>query len=218
MPAQEIRVLIVDDDLFVREHLRDYLSSADGFEVIGSCADGAAALSILTDQAADVVLMDVRMPVMDGVEATRAITQRHPATRVLALTSFGDEDSITDVFAGGACGFLLKNTRPQGLIEAVRAAHQGLSVIPPDLLRRWTNDRRRPDSPALTEREAEVLSLLAQGLNNRQIGQEIFVSTSTVKAVIRSLMSKFGTGSRVGVLSKAHELGLIPASGHHDLS
>jgi DNA-binding NarL/FixJ family response regulator len=213
-----IRVLIVDDDLFVRGHLRDYLTSADGFEVVGSCCDGAAALSAMSDQAVDVVLMDIRMPIMDGVEATRLVTQQHPATRVLALTSFGDDDSITRMFESGACGFLLKNTRPQGLIEAVRAAHQGLSVIPPDLLQRWANVRRRSDSPALTGREVEVLGLLAQGLNNRQIGEEIYLSASTVKGVLRSLMRKFETGSRVGVLSRAHELGLMSAPGQQEVS
>ncbi len=216
MPTPAIRVLIVDDDLFVREHLRDYLASAEGFEVVGWCGDGAAALSAMSDQAVDVVLMDIRMPVMDGIEATRVISERHPGTRVLALTSFGDDDSIANMFHSGACGFLLKNTRPQGLIEAVRAAHQGLSVIPPDLLHRWANARRRPEAPALTEREVEVLNLLSQGLNNRQIGQEIYLSASTVKAVLSSLMHKFGTGSRVGVLSKAHVLGLIPAPGQHE--
>ncbi len=122
------------------------------------------------------------------------------------------------MFQSGACGFLLKNTRPQGLIEAVRAAHQGLSVIPPDLLQRWANVRRPADTPALSEREVEVLGLLAEGLNNRQIGQEIYLSASTVKAVLRSLMQKFETGSRVGVLSRAHELGLISARGRHEVS
>ena len=129
----QIRVLLVDDDLMVRETLAEYLA-ASGIDVIGLCADGPAAIAAVDELEPGVVLMDIRLPGMSGVDATRAILQEHPDVRVVALTTFDDDGSIAAIFDAGGAGYLLKNTRPAALAEAVRAAHSGLSVVPPKLM------------------------------------------------------------------------------------
>jgi DNA-binding NarL/FixJ family response regulator len=204
-----IRVLVVDDDLFVREHLTDYLSAAPALVLIGTCANGAEAVALVQHSPPDVVLMDIQMPVMDGITATAAITRLALPVRIVALTSFGDDDAVADMLDAGAAGFLLKSTRPHALVEAIRAAHDGLTVFPPDTIRRWGRTRRRPPGPVLTERERQVLDLLVSGLNNRQIGQAMFVSASTVKKHLSDLMQKLDVPTRTGVIARAHELGLL---------
>lgn len=199
-----IGVLIVDDDLYVRESLSDFLASAEDLQLVGACADGAAAVAAVRDHRPDVVLMDVRMPVMDGLQATRAVRDLAPETRVLALTSFEDDDAIADMFAAGACGFLLKSTRP----------HAGLTLVPPDAVRRWSDSRVSVATPALTERERRVLDGLGQGLTNRDLARSLFVSSSTVRAVVSSLMRKLDAPTRTRVVARAHELGLLSAGLH----
>ena len=209
MAPAPIRVLIVDDDLFVRETLADYLGATEDLHLVGACADGAAAVDAVRALRPDVVLMDVRLPVMDGRSATRTIAEFAPETRVLALTSFGDDDAVADMMASGACGFLLKSTRPHALADAIRAAHAGLSLIPPDTIRRWSGARARAAGPALTEREREVLDGLGRGLTNRDIAHRLYVSPSTVKAVVSSLLRKLNAPTRTAVVARAHELGLL---------
>lgn len=211
-----IGVLIVDDDLYVRESLSDFLASAEDLHLVGVCADGAAAVAAVHDHRPDVVLMDVRMPVMDGLQATRAVRDLAPQTRVLALTSFEDDDAIADMFAAGACGFLLKSTRPHALADAIRAAHAGLTLVPPEAVRRWSDSRASIATPALTERERHVLNGLAQGLTNRDLARSLFLSSSTVKAVVSSLIRKLDAPSRTRVVARAHELGLLSAGLHTD--
>lgn len=208
-PATPIRVLIVDDDLFVRESLSDYLAAAEDLDLVGACADGAAAIEAVDRYLPDVVLMDLRMPIMDGPHATRAIRDLAPQVRVVALTSFPDDDAVADMFTSGACGFLLKNTRPAALADAIRAAHAGLALVPPDTIRRWSDARSKPTGPPLTEREREVLDGLARGLTNRDIAHAMFVSPSTVKSLVSGLMRKLDTATRTGVVARAHDLGLL---------
>lgn len=205
----EITVLIVDDDLYVRQSLCDFLSIAPDLHVLDTCADGAAAVERVRESTPDVVLMDIHMPVMDGVEATRLIAQIAPAVRVLALSSFGDDDAVAEMLDSGAAGFLVKSTRPHVLADAIRGAHNGLAIIPSETLRRWNPGTSRRTVVALTERERRVLDLLADGFTNRQIAETMFLSGSTVKGHLSDLMRKLEAGSRTGVVSRAHELGLL---------
>lgn len=210
-----IRVMVVDDDLYVRESLSDYLAAAPDMVLVGACANGAEALARVQERMPDVVLMDIQMPVMDGVRATRELARGAPAVRVVALTSFGDDEAVAEMLDAGAAGFLLKSTRPHALVDAIRAAHDGLTVVPPDTVRRWSGSHRRVDGPELSERERQVLALLASGLNNRQIGQAMFLSASTVKNHLSDLMQKLDVPTRTGVVSRAHELGLLTSSREH---
>lgn len=204
----QIRVLLVDDDLLVRETLAEYLAGS-GIDVVGLCEDGPAAIAAVGELEPDVVLMDIRMPGMSGVDATRAILQEHPDIRVVALTTFDDDESIAAIFDAGGAGYLLKNTRPAALAEAIRAAHSGLSVVPPKLMSRWSPGRAVSDPPRLLPRERQVLELLTRGLTNREIARELFVSASTVKTHITALMRKLDADNRTSLTTRAHVLGLI---------
>lgn len=207
-----ITVALADDDLFVRDHLSDYLATTADLELIAVCADGEQLVAQIQQRAPDVVLMDIQMPRMDGVQATRIICESAPSVRVIALTSFGDDTAVASMLEAGAAGFLLKSTRPEALFEAIRAAHHGLAVIPDAIARRWSASHRRPEAPALTAREQQLLALLAQGLTNKQIGQELFLSASTAKQGVRDLMGKLEVSSRTAVVARAHQLGLLGAS------
>lgn len=204
-----IRVLIVDDDLMVRQTLSEYLESAPDLEIAGLCEDGAEAVAVVGASAPDVILMDIRMPGMDGITATRAITHDYPAVRIVALTTFDDDEAIASVFDAGGVGYLLKNTRAAALIEAVRAVHSGLSIVPPTLVGRWSPARSLAEPPRLLPREREVLELLTRGLTNREIARELFVSPSTVKVHVTALMRKLSADNRTSLATKAHVLGLI---------
>lgn len=204
-----ITVLIVDDDLYVRESLSDFLATASDIRVLDTCANGAVAVARVREYVPDVVPMDIHMPIMDGAEATRLIMQIDPAVRVLALSSFGDDEAVADMLDSGAAGFLIKTTSPHVLVDAIRSAHNGLTIVPSETLRRWTPGTSRRPAIALTERELRVLHLLADGLNNRQIGAAMFLSGSTVKSHLSDLMRKLDARTRTGVVSRAHELGLL---------
>ena len=132
------------------------------------------------------------------------------------VASFADDDAVADMFASGACGFLLKSTRPAALADAIRAAHAGLALIPPDTIRRWSHTRAKPSGPTLTERERHVLTGLGQGLTNRDIARTMFVSPSTVKNSVSSLMRKLDAPTRTGVVARAHELGLLSTTPSED--
>lgn len=217
-PAAEgpIRVLVVDDDLMVRETLAEYLASADDLEMVGSCSNGLEALEAVRADAPDVVLMDLRMPELNGIAATKAIVELAPAVRVVALTTFDDDESIATFFSAGGAGYLLKNTRAVALVEAVRAAHSGLSVVPPNLVSRWSPARALATPPRLLPREREVLLLLSRGQTNPEIAKQLFVSASTVKVHVASLMRKLGADNRTSLAARAHVLGLITSKGDED--
>lgn len=204
-----IRVVVVDDDLFVRDHLAAFIEATPDMQLVATCASGAEAVTVAQSQPPDVILMDIQMPGMDGIHATRVIKDLVPAVRVVALTSFGDDDAVADMIDAGAAGFLLKSTKLATLMDAIRAAHGGLTVIPPETVLRWRSPRRGPTPPLLSERERQVLDLLATGLSNREIGQAMFLSPSTVKKHLRALMQEFGVTTRTGVVARAHELGLL---------
>lgn len=208
-PPTPIRLLIVDDDLYVRESLTDYLADAADIEIAGSCADGAEAVAAVRAAPFDIVLIDIRMPVMDGLQASRAILELRPATRILAVTSFDDDQSIAKFFDLGGAGYLLKDTRPSALVEAVRAAHAGITVIPPGTIRRWSAVHEARPVPELTEREQQVLQALQEGLTTREIADRLFLSITSIKGTIGDLRGKLGAPTRGHLLSRALELGLL---------
>ena len=208
--TDDIRVLIVDDDMFVRNSLGDYINDAAGLTLVGVAGDGAEAVCVVQQRPVDVVLTDIRMPVMDGVAATRAILASRPDVRVLLLTSFDDDDLVASGLAAGALGFLLKSTPPEDLIAALRLVARGVSVVAPQPLRRMVGYRpTRPSSTpvSLTESEKSVLDLLCQGRSNQQISNELYLSESTVKLRLTTLGTKFGTTTRVTTALRAMELG-----------
>ncbi|WP_347349544.1 response regulator transcription factor [Nigerium sp.] len=209
--AERIRVLLVDDDAMVLQALADYLSVGDDLECIGTCENGREACALLETRDADVVVMDVQMPVLDGVAATRAIKADHPETQVLMLTSFDEDAAVQAALRAGAVGFLLKSTRPAALREAVRAAHRGLRVLSGAPLSRWVEQTRgNAASPALAlePREREVLDALCQGDSNADIAARLHLSESSVKASVHELMRRLGASSRLQIVVRAHALGL----------
>jgi two-component system, NarL family, response regulator LiaR len=199
--AARIRVLLVDDHTVVRRGLRLVFELEDDLEIVGEAADGREALAQVAALLPDVVVMDLLMPGMNGVEATRAIRAAHPDVEVVALTSVLEDRMVVDAVEAGASGYLLKETRPDELFEAVRAAARGEVRLDPRAQQRLMRELRRPVAPvdaraALTEREAEVLQLLAQGATNKSIAQALGVGEATVKSHVSSLLAKLGLKSR----------------------
>jgi two-component system, NarL family, response regulator LiaR len=199
--AARIRVLLVDDHTVVRRGLRLVFELEDDLEVVGEAADGREALAQVASLRPDVVVMDLLMPGMNGVEATRAIRAAHPEVEVVALTSVLEDRMVVDAVEAGASGYLLKETRPDELFEAVRAAARGEVRLDPRAQQRLMRELRRPVAPAdaraaLTEREVEVLQRLAQGATNKSIAQSLGVGEATVKSHVSSLLAKLGLKSR----------------------
>ena len=191
-----IRTLIVDDHAVVREGLRCLLDTAADIECVGAAVDGAVAVAMVEQFRPDVVLMDLGMPVVDGVEATRMITGRHPGVRVVVLTSAGDESRIRAALAAGARGYLLKHVSPDELLDAIRAAHGGDAPLDPRAGRVLLELRRRPEDE-LTPRELDVLRLVAAGLANKQIARRLGIAEQTVKTHLTRAMQRIGVTDRV---------------------
>jgi NarL family two-component system response regulator LiaR len=200
-----IRVLIVDDHQMVREGLATFLKTALDLELVGEAADGESAVERCSRDCPDVVLMDLVMPDVDGVAATRAIRERCPDTQIIALTSFGDEARIQAVLEAGAIGYLLKNVPPKQLAEAVRNAHAGRPTLAPEAAQALMQAAIRPPEVGhdLTERELEVLALLVDGLTNAQIAQQLTISISTAKFHVSTILSKLNVASRTEAVSLA---------------
>lgn len=193
-----IRVLVVDDHAIVRQGLERLFATAKDIELVGMAADGEQALTLMREHSPDVVLMDLSMPVMDGVAATRAIVTEAPETKVVVLTSYGEESRILDALNAGASGYLLKHTDPDDLIDAVRAASRGDVPLDPRAGRVLIDQRRRsPQADDLTPRELEVLRLVGQGLANKQIARRLGISERTVKAHLTSVFQSVGVTDRV---------------------
>ena len=200
-PTARIRVLLVDDHTVVRRGLRLVFELEDDLEIVGEAADGREALERVAELRPDVVVMDLLMPGMNGVEATRAIRAAHPDVEVVALTSVLEDRMVVDAVEAGASGYLLKETRPDDLFEAVRAAFRGEVRLDPRAQQRLLRELRRPPEPAdgratLTERETEVLALLARGATNKSIAQSLGVGEATVKSHVSSVLAKLGLKSR----------------------
>ena len=211
-----VRVLIVDDDDLMRVGLRGVLASDAGIEVAGEARDGRDAIYRARLTQPDVVLMDVRMPDLDGIAATRELLAAFPDVRVVILTTFEQDDYIFEALAAGASGFLLKRTSPEDLIAAVHTIAGGDSLLSPSVTSRVIErmaDQPRPDDALLTEltpREREVLALLAQGLSNAEIAGALIIEESTAKTHVKRVLTKIGVRDRVHAVIFAYESGLAP--------
>jgi DNA-binding NarL/FixJ family response regulator len=213
-----IRVLIVDDDDLMRAGLRAVLSSDRGITVVGEAADGAEAVKAAGQLAPDVVLMDVRMPGLDGIAATRELLALSPGVRVVILTTFEEDDYVFGGLRAGASGFLLKRTRPEELIEAVHTIASGESLLSPSVTRRVIDRMARQPTPELglgrsleelTPREREVLELIARGLSNGEIAEALTVEETTVKTHVKRILRKLGLRDRVQAVIYGYESGLV---------
>jgi NarL family two-component system response regulator LiaR len=207
-----IRVLITDDHSVVRQGLRMFLSLDPDIQVVGEAQDGQVALAMARELRPDVVLMDLLMPVMDGLESTRAIRTELPEVEVIALTSVLEGASVTGAVRAGAIGYLLKDTDAEELHRAIRGAAEGRAQLAPEAAARLIREVRAPENPeALTDRETEVLRLLARGQANKQIASELFVEEKTVKAHVSSILRKLGVHSRTQAALHAVRTGLVNA-------
>jgi DNA-binding NarL/FixJ family response regulator len=196
-PAVKIRVLLVDDHTVVRQGLRMVMSLEDDLEVVGEAADGREAVEATASLQPDVVLMDLLMPVMNGVEAIRAIKAAHPEIEAVALTSVLEDRMVIDAVEAGAAGYLLKETGPETLFEAIRAAHRGEVRLDPRAQKRLLREVRTPTMrESLTPRETDTLRLVAKGLANKEIAARLGVSEVTVKTHVSSILSKLDLQSR----------------------
>ncbi|MDO5697922.1 MAG: response regulator transcription factor [Dermatophilus congolensis] len=213
-----IRVLVADDQQLMLSALRLFVEAAPDMEVVGEAANGAVAVRQCAALAPDVVLMDMQMPVMDGIEATRIITGEFPATKVIAVTTFATAETVVPALRAGASGYIVKDTAPAELVQAIRDVMEGHAALSPSLTGALVqaikaspsreSARSAPNS-LLTEREFEVVDQLAQGLGNAEIAETLFVSQATVKARLASAMAKLGVTSRVQLVVRACELGLV---------
>lgn len=213
-----IRVVIADDQAVVRGGLRMILESEQGIEVVGEAADGRQALDLIRELDPDVVLMDIRMPGVDGIEATRRLVTAGGRAPVLVLTTYDLDENVYDALKAGAAGFLVKTESPERLVQAVRVVAAGEALVGSDITRRLV-DRfvtgLRPNTPAppeleeLTARELEVLKLVARGLSNAEIAETLVVSDGTVKTHVARILSKLGLRDRVQVVVFAYECGMV---------
>jgi DNA-binding NarL/FixJ family response regulator len=214
-----MRILLADDQALVRGGLRLILDAEPDIEVVAEAADGGEAVARAIETKPDLVLMDIRMPALDGIEATRRLLAELPETRVLILTTFDLDDYVVDAFRAGASGFLLKTAPPPQLVAAVRTVQEGDALLAPSSTRKLIEQAARPPSGApvldhLTARERDVLQLLARGLTNAEIAAELVVEPSTVKSHVASLLSKLNLRDRVHAVVYAYESGIVsPGSG-----
>jgi DNA-binding NarL/FixJ family response regulator len=212
-----VRVLLVDDDDLMRAGLRSVLSSDETIEVVGEAGDGVVAVEAVAELTPDVVLMDIRMPTLDGISATREVLEASPEVKVLVLTTFEDDDYIFDALSAGASGFLLKRTTPEELIAAIHTVADGDSLLSPSVTRRVIDRMSTPPVSGLsgarleelTPREREVLELVGRGLSNREIAESFVIEESTVKTHVKRILMKLGLRDRVQAVIFAYETGLI---------
>src|SRR5512135_1422499 len=195
--AEKIKVLIVDDHQVVRQGLRTFLELHEDISVIGEAEDGRQAVELVSLRQPDVVLMDIVMPHMDGITATKQVLALGLATKVIALTSFSEDDKVFPAIQAGASSYLLKDVSPEDLVEAIRAVHRGEARLHPDITRKLMQQvSQARNTPAdnklseLTEREIEVLRLVARGSNNREIARDLFISEKTVKTHVSNILGK----------------------------
>jgi DNA-binding NarL/FixJ family response regulator len=220
-----IRVLLVDDQALFREGLRLLLSVQPDIEVVGEAANGEQALQMAAELNPDIVLMDLRMPVLDGVAATRRLHASQPQSRVIVLTTFDEDETVFEGLRAGAVGYLLKDVPSEKLVEAIRAAARGESFLQPSVAAKVVAEFTRlssqglPVTPAapvprpllepLSEREREILKLVASGANNKEIANQLYITEGTVKNHLTNILGKLGVRDRTQAALKARELGLV---------
>jgi DNA-binding NarL/FixJ family response regulator len=212
-----IRVLLVDDEDLVRGGLRAILDAREDIEVVGEAADGAVVVPLVTSLRPDVVVMDIRMPLVDGIQATRDLRRRmSEPPRILVVTTFGDDENVYAALHAGADGFLPKRARPAEIVDAVRIVARGESLLFPAAIRSLavrhvpTAARNGKVLPDLTPREQEILQLMARGLSNSEIAGELYLGLQTVKTHVSSLLRKLGARDRTQAVIAAYESGLVP--------
>lgn len=214
-----IRILLVDDQALFREGLRAVLSTQPDFEIVGEAADGAEAVSQANDFQPQVILMDLRMPRLGGAEATRNIRAAHPSTQVIVLTTFDDDEDVFDALRAGAAGYLLKDTTPEKIGDAIRAAARGESFLQPSIAAKVVAEFNRLSQPRpaqprptlrepLSERECQVLQRLAEGKSNKEIASVLNLAEGTVKNHLSNIFGKLGVLDRTQAALMARELGL----------
>ncbi|MDF2993350.1 MAG: response regulator containing a CheY-like receiver domain and an DNA-binding domain [Microbacterium sp.] len=210
-----IRVLIVDDEALLRHALRAFLSADDRVDLVGEAADGAEALEAYSACAPDVVLMDIKMPRLGGIETTRRLVEQDPHCRVIALTTFTTEWRALEMLKAGAAGYLVKDSTPEQIVDAIIAAYQGDRVVSPEVQRTFVLDSLDEENPrtapsdALSEREREIVGLIARGLSNVEIAEALHYAESTVKADIRNINRLWQVENRLQVVLRAAQLGVV---------
>jgi len=204
-------VLLIDDHAVVRGGLRFFLAGADDIEIVGEGGSGAEALELAARLAPNVVIMDMMMPGMDGIEATRALRQRFPEIRVLALTSFGEGELVQRALQAGAIGYLLKDTQGSELVAAIRNAFAGAPVLSPDVTRALVSTLNTPPAPGgdLSERELAVLRLMVAGLSNEQIAERLYISRNTVRHHVHNILAKLDAANRTEAVALAVQHNLV---------
>jgi len=215
--AYDINVLVVDDQQLVRDGISALLNLQEGISVVGSVGDGKEAVEFINNQEVDIVLMDIRMPVMDGITATQTIKQKHPSIRVIMLTTFDDEEYIIQSLQAGACGYLLKDIPTQDLAQAVQLAHSGIFQLSSTAMGKLVDEKlfRMPEPrkdekirSQLTEREIEILKLIAAGASNSEIAEKLFISEGTVKNHVSRILATLQVRDRVQAAILALQNGL----------
>ena len=217
-----ISVALVDDDHLVRGGVRMILESADGLAIVGEAADGAAGVDLVSRERPDVALVDIRMPVLDGIAATARMVAEAPHTRVVVLTTFEHDEYVVDAIRAGASGFLLKRTPPEDLIAAVRVVAAGDALLSPSVTRRLIDaftrgpvaGARAPRLAGLTERETQVLRALASGASNAELAARLYISEETVRTHVKRVLHKLGLRDRAQAIVLAYESGLVTPGTH----
>lgn len=216
---EKIRVLLVDDHEIVRQGLRTFLELQDDFEIVGEGSNGVEAVALAAELQPDIILLDLVMPEMDGVEATRRILLANPDCKIVILSSFSDDDDALPAIRSGAMGYLLKDIPPDELADALRATYQGQTQLHPDIAQKLmqqiqnpedTMDNTSPQVQDLTGRELEVLKLIGRGLSNREIANELSISHKTVKTHVSNLLGKLHLSDRTQAAIFAVRRGLVP--------
>ena len=217
--AEKIKVLIVDDHQVVRQGLRTFLELHEDIDVVGEAVDGLDAVETARQLAPDVILMDLVMPHLDGIAATRQVKALGGVTKVIALTSFTEDDKVFPAIQAGASSYLLKDVSPDELVEAIRAVHRGEARLHPNIARKLMEQVAHQDIPKpmslakdLTERELEVIRLVAKGLSNQSIARDLFISEKTVKTHVSNILGKLDLEDRTQLAIYAIKMGLVDAS------
>jgi DNA-binding NarL/FixJ family response regulator len=215
-----IRVVLADDQPLVRAGLRVLIADTHDLDVVGEAATGAQAVELARELRPDVVVMDIRMPGMDGIEATRMITAEQATTQVIVLTTFDDDEYVYGALRGGASGFLVKDMALDDILAAIRVVAAGDALIAPSVTRRLIAQfaaqteppPRRVDIDGITDREREVLTMVGRGLSNAEIAASLYISAATAKAHVARLLAKLGARDRIQLVIAAYETGLVPPS------